>query len=850
MIEKKLFCNLKKCQFHTTRVEFLGYDISPLGLHMCPDRIKSIQDWKPPTNVKETQSFLGFCNFYRNFIPYYSTLSSPLFNLTRKTVAWEWGTVQQKAFDDLKAAFASADVVRHFDNTLDLVLETDASDFAISGILSQTHPDGLRPISFYSRKMKEAELNYDTHDKELLAIVECLKAWRHWILGVSTPLTIYTDHENLRWFSSKQHLNRRQICWSQFLADFNYKLIHRPGKSNVKADLLSRRAQDALDMGDKSSQNQCLLHPELFAAAIIEEEPSLNLKFEESVAELSSKDPFFVSAVEWLKADNTRPSLPAGCGCLLDAKHLEDKDKGFRTEKKLLFYNELLYIPVPLRVTVLQTRHDTPLAGHFGVNKTHELIKRDYWWPKLLRDVEEFVKTCSICQRTKVARQKPAGKLNPLPVPSSQWTSVTMDFIVELPECQGYDAIMVVVDCFTKMAHFTACSTGITSEQTALLFIDRVVRYHGIPEQIISDRGVQFSSQFWSHFWKALKLTPVLSTLYHPETDGQSERTNSVLNQYIRAFCDYHQDDWYILLATGEFAYNNTKHSSIQCTPFFANTGLNPRFTEAASKSISDNPNELAERLQDAESFARSQLHAATKYKPGDQVLLSSENIKTTRPKVKWSDKRLGPYTIIKEVYPNSDSYKLKLPDGMKIHPVFHTSLLTPYYANSFNGRKDPPPQPVMIENNKEYIVERIVDSQQRGRKHKYTEYLVKWQGYNLDPKNNEDWITDTGHCKDALKDYLRHSKSTQEKTIHSKQEADQRSLNRCNPLYTTLSAKDLRLNNVQDMKEHICILKEEIVWNNEGSKEERTIQQSDYKNHDRNNLDKQEKETIQPHRR
>ncbi|PRP76184.1 hypothetical protein PROFUN_13730 [Planoprotostelium fungivorum] len=206
----------------------------------------------------------------------------------------------------------------------------------------------------------------------------------------------------------------------------------------------------------------------------------------------------------------------------------------------------------------------------------------------------------------------------------------------------------------------------------------------------------------------------------------------------------------------------------ITCTPFFANTGLNPRFTEAASKSISDNPNKLAEQLQDAESFARSQLQfaqeeikkyadrhrtAATKYKPGDQVLLSSENIKTTRPKVKWSDKRLGPYTVIKEVYPNSDSYKLKLPDGMKIHPVFHTSLLTPYYANSFNGRKDPPPQPVMIENNEEYIVERIVDSRQRGRKHKYTEYLVKWQGYDLDPKNNEDWITDTDHCKDALKD-------------------------------------------------------------------------------------------------
>lgn len=164
---------------------------------------------------------------------------------------------------------------------------------------------------------------------------------------------------------------------------------------------------------------------------------------------------------------------------------------------------------------------------------------------------------------------------------------------------------MVVVNRFTKMAHFTACTTSITSEQTDLLFVDRVVRYHGIPEQIVSDCGTQFSAEFWSHFWKALRLEPILSTAHHPETDGQTERTNSVLNQYICAFCDFHQDDWYILLATGEFAYNNTVHSAIKVTPFFANTGMNPRFTEATSTSLSDNPNELAKRLQDAEAFAK-----------------------------------------------------------------------------------------------------------------------------------------------------------------------------------------------------------------------------------------------------
>ena len=172
------------------------------------------------------QSFLGFCNFYRSFIDWYSTIATPLTNLTKKDAPWCWGTPHQIAFDELKHQFTTADILRHFNSKLPIILETDASDFAISGILSQTHPDGVHPVGFYSHKLQAAELNYDTHDKELLAIVESLRAWRHFTMETSVPVDIITDHNNLRYFMTTKSLNCRQVRWSQFLADFNFTLKH------------------------------------------------------------------------------------------------------------------------------------------------------------------------------------------------------------------------------------------------------------------------------------------------------------------------------------------------------------------------------------------------------------------------------------------------------------------------------------------------------------------------------------------------------------------------------------------------------------------------------------------------
>lgn len=208
ILDCKLSVNLKKCSFHTTLVNFLGYKVSPVSVNMRPDCVKAIKDWKEPTNLKELKSFLGFCNFYRNFVHEYSKITVPLTNLTQKGVTWCWKPEHQIAFDALKSQFDTADICRHFWQGLPVILETDASDFAVAGILSQEYEDGIHPVGFMLRKLQQAELNYDTHDKELLAIIESLKAWRHFCMETEKPVTIMTDHNNLKYFTTTKTLNR------------------------------------------------------------------------------------------------------------------------------------------------------------------------------------------------------------------------------------------------------------------------------------------------------------------------------------------------------------------------------------------------------------------------------------------------------------------------------------------------------------------------------------------------------------------------------------------------------------------------------------------------------------------
>jgi len=247
----------------------------------------------------------------------------------------------------------------------------------------------------------------------------------------------------------------------------------------------------------------------------------------------------------------------------------------------LLRYDRRLYIPpeASVRAELLKRHHDDELAGHFGIERTLELMSRKYYWPELAKDVEEYVSSCDVCQRVKAPRHRPYGELQSLPRPSGPWEEVTMDMIMSLPSCKRggsvYDAILVVVDHYTKMARYIPTSKTLTAVQLADIFFEEVVCRYGTPKGIVSDRGSIFTSSYWSEICYQTKIKRRLSTAFHPQTDGQTERQNQTLEHYLRCYCNEEQDNWANLLPLAEFAYINTKQVTLGCSPFYVMLGYN-----------------------------------------------------------------------------------------------------------------------------------------------------------------------------------------------------------------------------------------------------------------------------------
>jgi hypothetical protein len=236
----RLYAKLEKCVFHQPQVEFLGYIISGEGLSMDPQKIRTVIEWKKPATIQDVQCFLGFANFYRIFIRNYSKIAAPLTRLTCKNKL-EWNAEADQAFETLKKAFTTAPILTHPDFQKPFFLETDASDFALGAVLSQPDKDGhLHPVAFHSRKFTATEINYEIHDKELLAIVDSFQEWRHFLEGAQHPVTVHTDHKNLEYFMSAKVLNRRQARWSISLSRFNFVITYRPGSKQIQSDALSR----------------------------------------------------------------------------------------------------------------------------------------------------------------------------------------------------------------------------------------------------------------------------------------------------------------------------------------------------------------------------------------------------------------------------------------------------------------------------------------------------------------------------------------------------------------------------------------------------------------------------------
>ncbi|KAL0165682.1 hypothetical protein M9458_037526, partial [Cirrhinus mrigala] len=446
LLENQLFVKVEKCEFHVKSVSFLGHIISVEGIRMDPAKVRAVSDWPTPDSRKALQRFLGFANFYRRFIRNFGQVSAPLTALTSTRVEFSWSAAAQAAFDELKHRFTSAPILVTPDPSRQFVVEVDASEVGVRAVLSQVSPldNKLHPCAFFSHRLSPAERNYDIGDRELLAVRLALGEWRHWLEGAALPFLVWTDHKNLEYIWSARRLNARQARWALFFGRFDFTLSYRPGSKNAKPDALSRLfAPPGEPPPDTVIPSGCVVG-------------ALTWGIEERV-----------------KRGQQGVEVPTGCPA------------------------GLLFVPESVRAAVLQWGHSSRVMCHPGVRRSLAAIRQRFWWPAMVEDVRRFVGACSVCAQNKSSNSPSAGLLMPLPVPSRPWSHIALDFVVGLPPSSGNTVVLTVVDRFSKAVHFIPLTKLPSAKETARVVIDHVFRIHGLPEDVVSDRGPQILSADW-----------------------------------------------------------------------------------------------------------------------------------------------------------------------------------------------------------------------------------------------------------------------------------------------------------------------------------------------------------------
>ncbi|KAA0042451.1 reverse transcriptase [Cucumis melo var. makuwa] len=578
------------------RMEFLSND---------EEKVKAIREWPTPTNASEVRSFHGLASFYRRFIKDFSSIASPLTELVKKHVKFEWKEKQENAFNELKEKLIKAPCLAlpNFDKSFEI--ECDVSGIGIGAVLMQEK----QPIMFFSEKLNGAQLNYSTYDKELHALVRALKVWQHYLWP--KEFVIHTDHESLKHLKGQTKLNKRHAKWVEFIETFPYVIHYKKGKDNMVADALSRR----------------------YAL----------------ISSLSAKVLGFKHMIELYKVEKSEfYDVYAQC---LEGKNVQD----YIVFDGMLFRKGKLCIPkCSIRELLVKEAHGGGLLGHFGEFKTYSMLCEHFYWLKMRKDVNKVCKQCFKCKEAK-SKTQPHGLYTPLDVPNEPWVDISMDFVLGLPKTRRHhDSIFVVVDRFSKMAHFIPCNKTDDATNIANLFFREVVRLHDIPRTIVSDRDVKFLSHFWKVLWGKLGTKLLFSTTCHPQTDGQTEVVNRTLGALLRSLISKNLKSWEETLPFVEFAYNRAIHSTTHCSPFELLLGLNT--SKLCTKKIKERIEKKNQKLVTRKNQGRKELI----FKPGDWVWvhLRKERFPDQR-KSKLQQRGDDPFQVLERI--NNNAYKLDL---------------------------------------------------------------------------------------------------------------------------------------------------------------------------------------------
>lgn len=797
--ENKMYPKIAKCNFGATAIEYLGYRVGAEGITPSRDKIKAIEIWPEKLeNDTQVKQFLGTINYCRMFMgPAFAELARPLVELTKKDAAFNWTEEHTTAVKRLKEQLINYVTLQVPDPNKPYVLKTDASGYAVGAVLEQDN----KPIGFLSKKMSPTELRYATYDQELLALIRALEKWRRLLL--TADVTVYTDHRALQYLQQlkgDKPVRGRVARWLVFLADFqNIKIKYHPGVGNIVADALSRNPchqaiEDKTYQEDSSGTSPAATEVMLSLQEHIDKQqqpqgvykkvkvPEIT-KEEEPIWKLRVGGPWWMRALlecpdfaDTFKQAQQQPGVSITAD-LKGARH------EFKLEGHLLYIKlqGLWRICVPddkaCKQYIMYQFHDHPTAGHMGIRKTYDALARLYFWPGIRAYAKTYVESCTRCRAAKTISAKPGGLLQSLQIPNRRWAHVSLDFITGLPlTVRQHDAILTMVDSLSKMAHFVPTTTTASAADVVALLADRLVRYHGLPSVLISDRDPRFVAEVWELFCKRFAIKRALSSSWHPQTDGQTERVHRTLEQVLRTYIQSDETAWEDLLPATELAYNCTVHNSTGLTPFEVMIGENPLrasdldLVDELEPTTTPPMTKLFQQLVDraaahiAIAQAQQQHYANNKrrhveFKVGDEVWVSTRFMQP-RGVAKFQQRFIGPFKVLARV--GKVAYRLALPPSMLQHPVFHVSLLQQHIARPSHMRQVEGWDPVVAAAEGEdatYEVEHILDVRGEGPQQ---EYLVQWKGY---PKEAASWepLENLTGCKDLLRAF-RASKTRQQR--------------------------------------------------------------------------------------
>jgi hypothetical protein len=506
--DHQLFAKESKCRFGVSEIDYLGHLISNHGVRADPSKLEAMLQWPLPSNLKALRGFLGLTGYYRKFIRNYGTIAAPLTALLRKN-AFQWTPTATDAFLRLKAAVTSPPVLRLPDFTKSFTVECDSCGTGLGAILMQ---DG-RPITFFSQALKGRALFLSTYEKELLSLVSAVQKWRPYLLG--QPFVVKTDHQSLKFLLEQQAATPSQQRWISKLLGYDFIIEYKQGRENRVADALSRKFETLSD-------------PD-----------------EISVSLISFPTPNWVSD---LKASYA--SDPVTQKLILALQQNLPVPKDFSLQQGLLLKKGRIWVVKnsPFQLQLLEFLHSNPTASHSGYHKTIHRAKINFYWKGMRRDIKLFIQNCEVCQVNKPGTIHPSGLLQPLPIPSRVWSDISMDFIEGLPKYQGFSVIMVVVDRFTKYGHFISLSHPYTASQVAQAFFANVLKLHGMPTTMVSDRDRIFTRSFWRELFQLQGITLAFSSTYHPQSDGQTEALNKCVETYLRCYSASKPKNWSLWL--------------------------------------------------------------------------------------------------------------------------------------------------------------------------------------------------------------------------------------------------------------------------------------------------------------